>query len=111
MLNGTNRAQVSKGDVVIVQTDEKNRGCWPLAVVTETYPGKDGVTRAGRIRTGKGEIERPVQHLFPLELSCDKHKKPEQRSKLNPDAPTFRQRRDAAVAAKARIEEVVELEQ
>ena len=111
MINGTNGFQVSKGDVVVVQTDEKNRGCWPLAMVIDTYPGKDGVTRAVRIKMPKGEIERPVQHLYPLELACDKYKETEQQPKLNPNAPAFRQRRDAAVAADERIQEVLELEQ
>ena len=99
MINGTNGFQVSKGDVVVVQTYEKNRGCWPLAMVIDTYRGNDAVTRAVRIRTSKGEIERPVQHLYPLELACDKYKETEQQPKLNPNAPAFRQRRDAAVAA------------
>ena len=64
MINGTNGFQVSKGDVVVVETDEKNRGCWPLAMVIDTYPGKDGVTRAVRIRTAKGEIEKPVMMMI-----------------------------------------------
>ena len=41
MINRTNGFQVSKGDVVVVQTGEKNCGCWPLAMVIDTYPGKD----------------------------------------------------------------------
>ncbi|XP_028418970.1 uncharacterized protein LOC114544572 [Dendronephthya gigantea] len=111
MRAGGTSSKVSKGDVVVVQTDEKSRGSWPLAVVTETFPGKDGVTRAVKVKTGKGELERPVQHLYPLELSCDVREKREKGKKLNPNAPTFRQRRDAAVAADARIQETLKLEQ
>ena len=69
------------------------------------------MTQAVRIRTAKGEIERPVQHLYPLELACDKYKETEQQLKLNHNAPAFSQRRDAAVAANERIQEVLELEQ
>ena len=80
-------------------------------MVTETFPGKDGVTRAVKLKTEKGELERPVQHLYPLELSCDVQEEKKKGSGLNPNAPTFRQRRDASVAANARIQETMELEQ
>ena len=45
MIHGSKGLQVSAGDVVIVQTEEKNRRCWPLAVVTEVFPGQDGRKR------------------------------------------------------------------
>ena len=47
-----------------------------------------------------------VQHLYPLELSCDREnvQTPPQ---LNPEAPTFRPRRDAAVAAPHRIHTLI----
>ena len=63
--------QVEVGDVVIVRTDSKNRSKWPLAIVQQTYPGRDGHTRAVQLKTSKGVKERPVQHLYPLELQCD----------------------------------------
>ena len=63
--------QPKKGDVVIVKTDSKNRGTWPLVIVNEVYPGNDGVIRAVQLKTAKSMLERPVQHLYPLELECD----------------------------------------
>ena len=60
------------GDVVIIKTDEKNRGKWPLEIIEELIAGRDGIVRVAKFRTGKSYLERPVQHLFPLELSCDK---------------------------------------
>ena len=45
------------GDVVIVQSDSKNRGTWPLAVVAETYLSRDGVLRAVHLKTKNGAIE------------------------------------------------------
>ena len=77
-------------------------------MVTGTFPGKDGVTRAVKVKTSKGELERPVQQLYPLELSCNVSEK---RQPLNPDAPTFRQRRDASIAADVRIQQTAEVEQ
>ena len=31
------------GDVVIIYSEERNRGKWPLGIVQELYPGRDGV--------------------------------------------------------------------
>ena len=59
----TTTFQVAKGDVLIVKNDEKNRGKWPLAILQQTFPGKDGVTRAVRLKTAKGSLESRVKHL------------------------------------------------
>ena len=61
-----------KGDAVLVKSDERNRGKWPLAKVREIFSGRDSIVRAVRVETGKGFLKRPVQHLYPLELACDK---------------------------------------
>ena len=53
------------GDVVIVRTDERNRGKWPLGVVVELFAGRDGVVRAAKLRAGKNYLERAVQQLPP----------------------------------------------
>ena len=85
--------------VVIVQGETKNRGTWKLGVVTKVFPGTDGVVRAVELRYNKGTLQRPVQLLYPLELSCDvKAKVP-----LHADAQEFRPRRKAAEIAKIRI--------
>ena len=51
------------------------------------------------------DVERAIQHLYPLELSCDKLK-----WKPNPSAPTYttRSQRDAAAAAKVRLQQQAE---
>ncbi|GIY10888.1 hypothetical protein CEXT_299971 [Caerostris extrusa] len=36
--------------------------------VLELYPGKDGIIRLVKLRTEKGNILRPIQRLYPLEL-------------------------------------------
>jgi hypothetical protein len=87
MIHARTKFCPKSGDVVIVLSDNKNRGVWPLAVVEETFPGKDGVVRAVRLKTKNGVLERPVQYLYPMELSCDEFsKKP---TKLNAAAPKF----------------------
>ena len=84
----------------IVRTDDRNRGKWPLAIVQQLYPGPDGLTRAVLLKTKNGEIERPVQHLYPLELHCDAEgEKIQENVQLDPNARLFRSRRTAAVEA------------
>ena len=97
------------GDVVIIRSEEKNRGKWPLGIVEELFEGRDGVLRAVKLRAGKTFLERAIQHLYPLELKCDKV--PERAttpSRLNVEAPAFRPRRDAAVAAELLIQDAIE---
>ena len=60
--------QVAVGDVVLVGNDTQRRLDWPLAIVKEVFPGKDGHTRVVRLKTEKGELIRPIQRLIPLEV-------------------------------------------
>ncbi len=105
---------LSVGDVVIIKSDERNRGEWPLGIVELLYEGKDGVVRPVRLGAGKSLMEQPVQHFYPLELSCDignnQETKTTVETELNPEATEFRPR-DAAVAARIRNQQVAETEQ
>ena len=65
------------------------------------------MVRGARLRAGKSHIERAVQQLYPLELSCDRSSTAVSRS-LNAAAETYRPRRDAAVAADQRIQDIAE---
>jgi len=96
----------NEGEVVIIKSDEKNRGKWKLGIVDKLIVGKDGVVRGARLRAGKSFMERPIQHLYPMELSCDRTA-PLQTEQLNPQAETFRPRRDAAAAARMRVQDIV----
>ena len=51
------------------------------------------------------EVELWDQQLYPLELTCDRMTQ-ESSAPLNPDAPLFRPRWDAAVAANFRIKDL-----
>ena len=60
---------------------------------------------------GKSFLERPIQHLYTLELARDKV--PERAAappQLNAGAPAFRLRRGATVAATLRIHDTIEVE-
>lgn len=57
-------------------------------------------------------MERAVQQLYPLELSCDILKdSTASSSMLNPEAETFRPRRDAVVTTGLRVQDIAEQEQ
>jgi putative ribosome biogenesis GTPase RsgA len=105
----TTKLKVLVGDVVIVKSDDKNRGNWPLGIVQQVFPGKDGVIRAVKLKTAKGTLERPVQHLYPMELASESVQ-PEANT-LNPDAKVFRPKRKAAEEADERIRKIAEYEQ
>ena len=98
------------GDVVILKSEERNRRKWPLGIVQELYPGRDGVVRAVKLRSGRNFLERPVQHVYPLELSCDSVVHAPVRG-LNADAPMFRPRRLATIQAEERIWGIAEAEE
>ena len=60
------------------------------------------------VENWKWSFRAEIQHLFPLELSCDA----EEPSQLNPEAPEYnpRPRRQAAAVASQRIQEIVRQE-
>jgi len=76
-------------------------------VVIALTIGRDRVVRGAKLRTPKEVIERPVQHLYPLELTCDMTVAT---AALNPTVPAFTPRRNAAVAARSRIQELAQLD-
>ena len=91
--------KVAVGDVVLIKAEQKNRNKWQVGVVQQIYLGCDGVVRAVEVGTATGKLERSIQHLYPMELSCDRSKPPE----LNPLAEAFRPRRQAAAVAAENI--------
>ena len=49
-------ASVTVGDVVLIENNLQKRLDWPLAVIREVYPGKDGYVRVIKLKTSKGEL-------------------------------------------------------
>ena len=81
-----------------------------LSIIEELIIGRDQVVRGAKLRVGKSVLERPVQHLYPLELVCDRTPPPDKPTLLNPGVPTFLPRRDAAAAAYLRIQDTIRLD-
>ncbi|GFU02651.1 DUF5641 domain-containing protein [Trichonephila clavipes] len=42
---------------------------WPLGRVIELYPGKEGIEKVSKLRVANGFAIRPLQRLYPLEMS------------------------------------------
>lgn len=70
------------GDFVIVRGNENNRIKWPLGVIVDLFEDHYGVVHATKLRAGKSFLETPVQHLHPLELSCDNPRRTQETSNL-----------------------------
>lgn len=57
------RENVQVGDLVL-ELDPKHKRCqWKMALITDTYPGDDGLVRKVRIKTEVGEYDRPIHKL------------------------------------------------
>ena len=80
---------------MLIKVEERNRSKWKNGVVEHPIQGRDGVIRGALQRAGKTHIEKPLQLLYPLELTCNR---PERRSgeTLSNDAREFQPRRAAA---------------
>lgn len=58
------------GSIVLIKEDNVPRFRWPLGVIEDIFPGRDGLVRALRIRTQTGVYTRPLQKVFDLEMCC-----------------------------------------
>ena len=63
---------LAKGEVAIIKDEERNRNKWKMGIVEELISGQGGIIRAAKLLAGKGTLEQAVQHLYPLELTCDR---------------------------------------
>ena len=108
MKHKVKKMKISIGDVVSIKNEDHNRRKWKIGIVDKLYYGRDNVIRAVPIRSGKSFIQRPIQHLYPLELNCDV--KWEKEKELNVEAPPFRPKRTAAAIAEIGIQNTREFE-
>ena len=105
----TKEMTVQPGNVVLIQGSEQNRGKWNIGIV-----GRDEVVLAIRLRAGRLYLEHAIQHLYPMELSCDQrqeeHEEGGRMSHLNPSAREFRPTRRAAIAAADKIRRIAQVQ-
>ena len=69
---GKKQPDVKEGDIVLLLKENSKRHTWPLAKVTETVTGRDGLVRTVKLRCDDKEFVRPVQNVVPLEGQHDR---------------------------------------
>ncbi|XP_064082979.1 uncharacterized protein LOC135198993 [Macrobrachium nipponense] len=62
------KCDLSKGDLVLIKEDNIPRLKWPLGVIVDVSKGKDGLVRSVRLKSKRGEMTRPIQRLYDLEV-------------------------------------------
>ena len=105
-----NQNSIRVGDVMLVKGDQKNRAKWKIGIVSKLITGRDRVVRGATLRAGRDTIERAVQHLYPMELNCDRKPSHASGFELNPKANTFRPKRAAAVRSAELTKGMLEME-
>lgn len=65
------RGEVKVGDLVLVHSEGKKRVLWPMGKILEVMKGKDSKVRVVRVLVQGNELIRPVERIYPLEISHD----------------------------------------
>nr|CAI5839091.1 unnamed protein product [Callosobruchus analis] len=58
--------KLEKGMVVLLKEENSPPLHWPLGVIQEVFPGKDGCIRNVAVKTSKGIFSRPAVKVYPL---------------------------------------------
>ena len=62
------KCNLREGSVVLVQDDQQPRLRWPLGVITQLFPGRDGVVRTVEVKTASGKLVRSIPRIHDLEI-------------------------------------------
>lgn len=85
---------VVKDDVVLIYEDNVKRGEWKMGVIEQLIAGKDGQVRGAKVRKlGRGKFEiltRPLQKLYPLEITSRDNDKTEGNDESLPEEEEMR---------------------
>ena len=68
------RENVVKGDIVLLIDKDRPRSQWCMGLVSDVYPGNDGLVRSVKVKTSTGVYNRPITKLSLL-LSKDEQLK------------------------------------
>ena len=106
-------SEIGVGHVVLIENElKKNRLSWKLGRVVELITGKDAHVRGARVKMANGNIiERPVQRLYPLEMSdSNTVTESKQEAGIDQEDTQKRPQRKAARIANERIQIIDQLE-
>ncbi|UYV82752.1 hypothetical protein LAZ67_22000735 [Cordylochernes scorpioides] len=59
------------GEIVLIGNEDQKRIDWPMAKIEELIPGRDGKIRVARVKTKRGVLIRPIQKIYPLEVTSE----------------------------------------
>lgn len=62
-------ANLSIGDIVLLQDEQQPSYKWPLAKVIETYPDSEGKVRQVLVKTSNSELKRSIRKLCKIPMS------------------------------------------
>eukprot|EP00795_Rhopilema_esculentum_P011044 gene11044-19895_t len=98
------RSSIHQGDIVTVHNENKtNRLFWNLGRIKSLIFGRDNEIRGANIQLSNGNvIARPLQKLFPLEVTCSEPLVPLQSHDMNNSLRTRPLRTAAVVGAEKR---------
>ena len=93
------------GDVVIVREKGVSRGCWKIGKITSLKTSEDDEIRSAEVQLpSKRMIRRPLNQLYPLEVSSkERQENEETQPKVLNNPQCTRQPRQAALKARAKI--------
>ena len=60
------RKNVAVGDIVLLVDKETSRSKWNMGLITDVYPGQDGLVRSVQVKTVSGTYDRPITKLTIL---------------------------------------------
>lgn len=102
----TSANQPEVGDIVVIKNDQLPRGLWKLGKITELPESSiDDQVRCARVQTSNSILSRPLNHLFPLEVSAPPQvlDTPDQPKDAGPEPTMDRPRRQAAAIAQRKL--------
>ena len=93
-MKSKDRMSIAKvGEVVIIQSDNRNKGKWRLGIITDVFPAPDNTVRA--VRDGVCQTNKNLKT---------------NNNKLNPEATEFRPKRNAEAIAELKITSITQVE-
>lgn len=60
---------LNEGDIVLIENELGKGINWPLARIEKLILERDNIPRVAIFKTGRGTPKRPVQRIYPLEIS------------------------------------------
>jgi hypothetical protein len=82
------------GDIVLIEGEVRGTAFWSIVKVMEVFPARDGCVSLVRLQTRLGEVTRPVQRVYHLEVRTPvvvtAEKEPQTMEVKKPNSPVLR---------------------